>query len=572
MKKITWAVSAILLISGLAIIPGAFAFTRDNDYQKIASNINIFNDVVREVNMFYVDSIDIDKHSETAVNAFLYNIDPYTQYIPQRETEDFNTINTGEYGGIGSAIMANPKGKGAIISGPYEDSPAYNAGLRTGDLIVSINGDSIADWKLDKVSSTLKGTPNTQLEVKVIRPYVADSIRTFTITRRKIVVNPVPYYGVIRDNIGYIRITSFNGKTADNTKEALLELKKNPSVKSIMLDMRGNGGGLINEAEKIASFFLPKGTLVVQTRGRMKQSEKSYKTTTDPIDTEIPLTILIDGNSASATELLTGALQDHDRAVVIGSRSFGKGLVQTTRELDNGSMVKITIAKYYTPSGRLVQAIDYSHRNADGEAERIPDSLTNVFHTDAGREVRDGGGITPDIKVEPHKYSNLAYIAASGNWIFNYATKYCAEHATIAQPEDFKIDDATYEDFINSIDPVKFGYDKIYDKYIDHIRKLAEEEGALNDSTKLILDNLSKALHHDIRADFQNNKKEISTLIESEIVERYYFERGITRYNISHDEDIDAAQKMLNTAGEYEKILRKPTKKVKSNKSSKKKK
>ncbi|MEG2820440.1 MAG: S41 family peptidase [Muribaculaceae bacterium] len=377
---------SIVAATIIAIATPIFGITakRNNDAD-ITRNLDVFNSLYKELNMYYVDTINAQKTIETAIGSMLNDIDPYTEYIPPKDQEDFLIITTGEYGGIGSYIMES---KGNVyISEPYEGSPAHKAGLRAGDKIIMIDNDSVAKWGREKVSEHLKGQANTKLRVVVQRPYSTDSIIPFEIMREKIQVNSVPYYGLVRGNVGYISLTSFNEKSPNEVKNALLELKKNDAVKSIVIDLRGNGGGLLESAVQIVGLFTPKNTEVLKTRGRLMQSEKTYKTTQEPIDTKIPLAVLIDGGSASSAEIVAGALQDLDRAVILGARSYGKGLVQTTRPLPFDGLLKVTIAKYYIPSGRLIQAIDYSHRNADGSVARIPDSLTTVYKTDVKLEM-----------------------------------------------------------------------------------------------------------------------------------------------------------------------------------------
>ena len=435
LKYFAWACVIAAFAAPVALADDDKAVNND---AAIARSLDIFNTLYKELNTFYVDTIDAQKSIENAINAMLDDIDPYTEYIPAKETDEFITISTGEYGGIGSYLMertVNGK-KGVYISGPYEGSPAARAGLRSGDRIIMIDGDSTANWTSDQVSKRLKGQANTHLTVTVVRPYDEDSIKTFSFNRETISVNPVPYYGVTRDNIGYIDLTSFNEKSAQQVRDALIELKKDPRVKNIVLDLRSNGGGIVEGAIQIVGYFVPKGTQVLVMRGRDKSSERTYKTTVDPIDTDIPLAVLIDGGSASASEITAGALQDLDRAVIIGSRSFGKGLVQSTRQLPYDGILKVTIAKYYIPSGRLIQEVDYGNRNDDGTYKKTTtDSTARIFHTAHGREVREGGGIMPDIKVEPRELKRIVYNIMRDHWDFDFATKYVAEHGNeIANP------------------------------------------------------------------------------------------------------------------------------------------
>jgi len=428
-----------------------------NDDAAVARNLDIFNSLYKELNTFYVDTLDAQKSIENAINAMLDDIDPYTEYIPAKEADDFMTLSTGEYGGIGSYIMERKTGerKGVYISGPYEGSPAARAGMRCGDRIVMIDNDSTKGWTSEQVSSHLKGQANTRVRVQVVRPYDADSVKTFDMVRETIKINPVPYYGVTRGNIGYISLTTYNEQSAQQVRDALIELKKNAAVKGIVLDLRGNGGGIVEAAIQIVGCFVPKGTQVLVMRGRDKSSERTYKTTTDPVDTKIPLVVLIDGGSASASEITAGALQDLDRAVIIGSRSYGKGLVQSTRPLPFDGMLKVTIAKYYIPSGRLIQEVDYANRNADGTYKKTTvDSTAQVFHTANGREVRGGGGITPDIKVEGKEMTRVVYNIYRDQWAFDFATWYASQHPQIPAPADFEITDDIFNQFKAYMTPI----------------------------------------------------------------------------------------------------------------------
>lgn len=452
MKKLTIFAAALVMLTVFAS-----AATRSKK-SEISRNLDIFNALYKELQTFYVDSIDAEKSINTAIAAMLNDIDPYTEYIPVKDQEQFRTMTTGEYGGIGSVIQETPRG--VIIADPYEGSPAHKAGLRPGDLIVMIDSDSVAGWKSAKVSEHLKGTNGSMLKLLVNRPYVQDSMLTFDIKRAKIQIPSVPYYGMLKDNVGYITLTTFSEKSYPEVREALEKLIKD-GAKGIVLDLRGNGGGLVESAVQILGLFLPKGTTVLTTKGKGVLNEKVYKTSVAPLDTKIPLAVLIDGASASASEIVTGAIQDLDRGVVIGNRSYGKGLVQSTRQLPYDGLLKVTIAKYYIPSGRLIQAIDYSHRNPDGSVGRIPDSLTNVFHTAGGREVRDGGGITPDITIDYPDANRLTFNVVRDNWAFDFATKYASTHSSIPAPEDFVITDSIYEEFKGFIDPEKFNYDKV---------------------------------------------------------------------------------------------------------------
>jgi carboxyl-terminal processing protease len=543
-----------LILSSLTFLAfTAISATRSNKAE-ITRNLDIFNSLYKELQTNYVDSIDAEKSITTAINAMLNDIDPYTEYFSASQQDDLTMMTSGEYAGIGSVIQERP-GIGVIISEPYWGSPSQQAGLKPGDLILKIDNDTVTSWRSQQVSDKLKGEAGTPLSVTVKRPYVTDSILTFNLVRSKIQLPAVPYYGVVRDNIGYIYLNRFTDKSAADVRTALLELKKNPNVKSIVLDLRGNAGGLLEAAVKIVSYFVPKNTEVLRTKGKGQLSEKVYKTTSAPIDTEIPLVVLIDGGSASSSEITAGALQDLDRAVIIGSRSYGKGLVQTTRPLPYDGMLKVTIAKYYIPSGRLIQAIDYSRRNPDGSVARIPDSLTNVFKTIHGREVRDGGGITPDIKVDYKEANRLTYNIVSDNWAFDYATRFAAQHPTIAPAEQFEITDSIFEDFKKFIDPAKFSYDKVCEQMLDKLRKQAEIEGYMNDSTKREFDALDKLLKHDLNHDLNNNRSDIEDILAAEILNRYYYQRGEVIQSLKKDAALDSAAVVLKDRPRYKAIL-----------------
>ncbi len=535
-----------------AVVISCMAATRSNKGD-IARNLDIFTSIYKALQTSYVDSIDANKSMNTAINAMLDEIDPYTEYISEADQDEFLTISTGEYGGIGSYI-GERNGK-VFVSEPREGSPAQKGGLKPGDVFITIDGDSVAGLHTSDVSKRLKGQAGTKVAIKVKRPYVTDSILDIELVREKIELDPVPYYGVVKDNIGYIQLTTFNEKTFPKVRDALLALKADPRVKSLVLDLRGNGGGLLESAVQVVGLFVPKGTEVVRTRGKGLLNEKIYKTTQKPVDTEIPIAVIVNGGSASAAEIVTGALQDLDRAVIVGERSFGKGLVQSTRQLPYNGLLKVTIAKYYIPSGRLIQAIDYSHRNPDGSVARIPDSLTTVWHTAAGREVRDGGGITPDVKVELPEGNRLVYNIVNDNWSFDFANRYAATHPTVPQPEDFEITDTIFSEFKRFIDPSKFEYDRTCELILEQLEKASKTEGYLNDKVQAQLDSLKVSLKHNLDHDLDQNRKTISEYLASEIMQRYYYDRGAIIEALKHDADLDSAAVVLNTPGRYASIL-----------------
>lgn len=545
----------VLALLAAATISG-IAATRSNKGE-ITRNLDIFNALYKELQTNYVDSISAEKSINTAISAMLNDIDPYTEYYSSSNQDDIALMTSGEYAGIGAIIMEKP-GKGVFISEPYLGSPSQKAGLKAGDLIMMVDNDTVSSWHSDQVKNKLTGQAGTPLKVQVKRPYTTDSIITVNIVREKIQIPTIPYYGVVKDNIGYIDLSSFTDKSGAEVRNALIELKKNPKVKSIILDLRGNTGGLLEEAVKIVGLFVPKNTEVLRTRGKGVMNEKIYKTTTSPVDTEIPLVILTDGNTASASEITAGALQDLDRAVIVGSRSFGKGLVQTTRPLPYDGILKVTIAKYYIPSGRLIQAIDYSHRNPDGSVARIPDSLTNVFKTLHGREVRDGGGITPDIKVEYPEINRLTYNIIVDHWAFDYATKFAAQNPTIAPADQFVLTDSIFDDFKAYIDPKKFNYDKVCEQMLAALQKTAEAEGYMNDSIKAQFKALEGMLKHNLDHDLDNNRRAIEEILAGEIIKRYYYQQGQVIEALKRDETLDSAAVILNDINRYKALLSAP--------------
>lgn len=541
----------LLVISAAALI--AVGATRSSK-SDISRNLDTFASIYKALQTSYVDTIDADKSMNTAISAMLNEIDPYTEYIPESEQDEFLTISTGEYGGIGAYIMQRPEG-GVQVTEPRDGTPSQKAGLRPGDMFLVINGDSVTNADSKTVSNMLRGQAGTDVKVTVKRPYVTDSILDFTITRSKIDINPVPYYGVERGDIGYIQLTTFNDKTYEKTRDALKALKSNPAVKSIVLDLRGNGGGLLESAVQVVSLFVPKGTEVLRTRGKGLQNERIYKTPYQPVDTDIPLAVLVNSGSASSAEIVTGALQDLDRAVIVGDRSFGKGLVQSTRQLPYNGLLKVTIAKYYIPSGRLIQAIDYSRRNADGSVGRIPDSLTTVWHTRAGREVRDGGGITPDLKVELPEGNRLLYNIIRDNWSFDFANRYAATHATIPPAEQFEVTDTIFNEFKAFINPDKFKYDRTTDLIMEQLEKAVKTEGYLDTAVQAQMDTLKNLLRHDLNHDLDLNRKAISQYLAGEIVERYYSERGGIIQALKTDIELDSAAAVLHSPERYRSIL-----------------
>ena len=508
-------------------------------------NLSTFNAIVKELELNYVDSIRPNEAFGAAIEAFLSTVDPYTEYYSADDRTELTKMTTGQYdyGGIGSYIMQ--RDGSSYISGPMENAPAAKAGLRSGDKIIRVDSIDTSTMGSSDVSSLLRGLAGTPVQVTVQRPFVADSIITFDITRAKLTDPSVPYYGVIDGNTGYIRLTQFLADSGKDVYEALQSFKANPDVSQIVIDLRGNGGGLLEQAIDILGNFVPKGTEVLRTRGRDKALEKVYKTTKTPIFPDIPLAVLIDGGSASASEITAGALQDLDRAVLIGSRSFGKGLVQSTRPLPFDGLLKVTVAKYYTPSGRLIQALDYSHRNADGSVARTPDSLTNVYHTVRGREVRDGGGLTPDITIDWGNVSPLLYNLVGDNKIFDYATKFANTTDTIPDAWHFEITDEIYEDFTSSLDTATLKYDKVMDQLLKQLRETAAAEGYLTPQAQEAFEALSPLLANDVNQDLANKREEIEEYLAAEIASRYYYENGRLIQTLKRDQALKTAIETL---------------------------
>ena len=526
----------------------------------VSRNLSTFSAIVKELELNYVDSIRPSEAFGAAIEAYLSTVDPYTEYYSADDRSELTKMTTGEYdyGGIGSYIMQ--RDGSSYISGPMEGAPAANAGLRSGDKIIRVDSIDTSNMGSQEVTKLLRGLAGTPVQVTVERPFVTDSIIVFDIVRSKLSDPSVPYWGVINGNTGYIRLTTFLADSGKQVAEALKQFKANPEVTQIVLDIRSNGGGLLEQAVDILGNFLPKGTEVLNTRGREKSLEKTYKTTKTPIYPDIPLAVLIDGGSASASEITAGALQDLDRAVLVGSRSFGKGLVQSTRPLPFDGLLKVTVAKYYIPSGRLIQALDYSHRNPDGSVARTPDSLTNVYKTAHGREVRDGGGLTPDITIDWGQVSPLLYNLVGDNKIFDYATRFANTHDSIAGPWEFEITDEIYDDFKSSIDPSTLKYDKVLDQLLKQLQETAKAEGYLTDEAKAAIDNLTPLLTNDVNQDLDNKRAEIAEYLAGEIASRYYYENGRLIQNLRNDKALKEAIEILSDSSRLNSILGKNNK------------
>ena len=551
--KIRKVFLVLAIVLGTAAIWG-FASGDSRSFQ-LAKNIDIFNSIVKELDLFYVDSIDPNKTIREGIDAMLYSLDPYTNYFPEEDQSELEQMLKNSYGGIGSVITWNAKLKRSMIAEPYVGMPAAEVGLKPGDILLEIDGEDLLGKNNQEVSEMLRGQVGTSFKLKVQRPGQKKPME-FDIVRRSIQLPIIPYYGMLDNNVGYISLSTFSGNPSKEFKQAFLDLKKQ-GITSLVIDLRNNTGGLLDEAVKIANYFLPRGETLVTTKGKLEQSSNMYKTLREPLDLDIPLAVLVNSVTASSSEILAGSLQDLDRAVIIGNRTFGKGLVQTTRPLPYGGTIKITTSKYYIPSGRCVQAIDYTHRNEDGSVGRIPDSLTTVFHTRAGRVVRDGGGVTPDIEVEAEKLPNILFYLVNDNLIFDYATDYCLKHPTVPQPEQFEVTDADYAEFKEKVKAADFKYDQQTEKILKSLKEMAEFEGYLDDASTEF-DALEKKLQHNLERDLDHFSKEIKSMLAIEIIKRYYYQRGSIIQQLKDDPDLKEAIKILGDSLSYKKMLSAP--------------
>jgi carboxyl-terminal processing protease len=545
-KKIRW----YYLLIAFGIL-GLFSFkTTSTNYFEISKNLDIFATLFREVNTYYVDDVDAGKLIKKAIDEMLESLDPYTNYISEAEAEDFRFQMTGQYGGIGS--MVGTKNNQVVITEPYEGFPAQKADLRAGDIILEIEGKSTQNKTTTDISKMLKGQPGTQVKLLIQRE--GEGTLTKTLTREEIQLKNVPYVGMINENTGYIRLASFTQNAGKEVRDAMIELKKNTNLKSVILDVRGNPGGLLHESINIVNVFVPQGVEVVSTKGKVKEWDKSYKSLNQPVDAELPMVVLTNRGSASASEIVSGSIQDLDRGVVIGQKTYGKGLVQSTRPLTYNAQLKVTTAKYYTPSGRCIQALDYSHRNADGSVGSVPDSLKKEFKTKSGRKVFDGGGVDPDLVNKQADYSKITESLIINQLIFDYATKYRNRHVSIAPAKDFKLTDADFNDFKTFLSDKKYDYQTASEKALEDFKKKAEDEKYF-EAVQSQYQQLKQNLTRDKQADLEKNKSEIIELLESEIAKRYYFQKAEFEMAAKHDEDVKLAIKLLNDLPRYNSIL-----------------
>ena len=534
----------------------AWAQKEKNHDFVVAKNMDVFTSIYKNLDMMYVDTLDADEVIGNGINAMLRSLDPYTEYYPESEVKELKNMLTGKYAGIGSVVRYNYQLGYTVINEPYEGMPAQEAGLKKGDIILSINDSTMKGKEVSYVSDRLRGEPGTSFILKVKRPSTGKVMKV-KLTRRTIQMPFLPYYGLLDGGIGYINFNSFTDQCAKDVRRAFIDLKKQ-GAKKLVFDLRNNGGGSVSEAVSIVNMFLPKDKVVLTMKGKLQRANNEYKTTVEPIDTLMPIVVLVSGNTASAAEILSGSLQDYDRAIILGTRTYGKGLVQTTMDLPYNGQMKLTTSKYYIPSGRCVQALNYKHAKG-GYVEHVPDSLTKVFYTAGGREVRDGGGVKPDVEVKPDSLPNIAYYLAgardSNELMLNYEVDYIAKHPTIAPAKDFALTDADYEEFKARVLKADFKYDRETEKYLKDLMKLARFEGYYDDA-KPEFDALAKKLSHNVAKDLDYNKQYIKRLLENDIVAAYYYQGGAIRNSLRYDKQVKEAVRLLNTPEEYKKLLR----------------
>lgn len=522
---------------------------------EVAKNLEVFNSIYKHLDLLYVDTLNAKEVVGNAINGMLRSLDPYTVYYSEDKTNELRTMLTGKYAGIGSIIRWNSQISNSVIEEPYEDMPAAEAGLRKGDVILSIDGESMKGKDNAYVSEHLRGDAGTTFELKIRRPTTGKEMR-FKITRRSIQMPAVPYYGVQQGGIGYIKLNEFTENSAKIVRNAFIDMR-HQQIKGLILDLRNNGGGSELEAANLVNLFVPKGVTVVSNRGKLKRANHDYKTTSEPIDTVIPIVVMVNGNSASSAEIVTGALQDMDRAVVLGTKTYGKGLVQMPIDLPYNSEMKVTTSRYYIPSGRCIQARKYRH-NDGGSSEVIADSTKRKFYTLNGREVLDAGGITPDVVVEGDSLPNIAYYLAaardSNEVLLNYEVDYIAKHPTVAQPADFELSDEDYAEFKKRVLDSGFTYDRTSEKFLKDLEQLTRFEGYYDDA-KPEFEALKKKLSHNVAKDLEYNKQAIKNIINNDLMAAYYFQRGATQNSLRHDKQMDEAMKLITDGERYAKIL-----------------
>ena len=558
LRKYTKTMRSLLLIALMAVaMPMTAQNTSDHNF-RVAKNLDIFNAIYRNLDLMYVDSLDADKTIGTAIRSMMRSLDPYTDYFPEDKAAEYKQMMTGKYAGIGSIISYSFTRKRVIINEPYEGMPAAEAGLKKGDIILSIDGESMAEKSTAYVSDHLRGEPGTTMVLKIQRPSTGKKM-TVKVLRKAIQMPYLPYYGMQKDGIGYINYNQYVENSAKDVRRAFIDLKKQ-GMKGLVLDLRNNGGGSVQEALQILNMFLPKGKHLLSMKGKVKNANSSYNTTVEPIDTVMPIVVLVNEATASASEITSGTLQDYDRAVIMGTRTYGKGLVQIPNvSLPYNGKLKLTTAKYYIPSGRCIQALRYKHTDNGYVAENVPDSLTHEFRTAAGRIVRDGGGIKPDIEVKPDSLPNIAFYLSrvdTTDILLNYEIDYIAAHPTVASPKDFELSDADYEQFKQRVIKSGFTYDQVSEKILKELENLARFEGYYDDA-KPEFEALRQKLKHNIAKDldYSYNKQKIKEMIAADIMAAYYFEKGSLENSLRNDKQFAEAARLLGNAEEYQKLL-----------------
>ena len=544
-----------LLMTAMVTVSAQEKDDKDHNFE-VAKNLDVFSTIYKQLDLMYVDTLDANEVIGNGIKAMLRSLDPYTEYYPQEKMEDLTQMRTGTYAGVGAMIRKNFQLGRVMVSEPYEGMPAAEAGLRRGDVILAIDDEDMTNKEVSHVSSKLRGDAGTSFIITVERPGVKKPLK-LKVTRRAIQMPVIPHYGMQADGIGYLNLNQFTQNCSRDVRRALLEMKRE-GMQKLILDLRNNGGGSEQEAVNIVNMFVPKGKVIVSNRGKLKQANHDYLTTVEPIDSMMPVVVLVNGESASASEITAGALQDLDRAVILGTRTYGKGLVQMTMDLPYNGILKLTTNKYYIPSGRCIQAINYRHSQG-GYVEHVPDSLTKVFHTAGGREVRDGGGILPDVVVTPDSMTNIVgYLmySDSAEVVHNYIMDYVAAHPTIAPARDFKLTDADFEDFKQRVLQSKFRYDRSTESYLESLEKLARFEGYYDDAKEEFAQ-LRAKLKHNVAKDLDYNRETLKDLIANEIVTFYYFQRGSVEQSLTWDKQMKEAIKLLQSPEEYGKILKK---------------
>ncbi len=545
----------LTLVAAMVCLPSMAQTESDHNFE-VKKNLDVFNAIYKNLDLIYVDTLDAEEVIGTGIKAMLRSLDPYTEYYPEENMKDLKEIYTGKFAGIGALIRYNTKIKRVVIDEPYEGMPADKAGLRKGDIILAIDDSSMVDKNVSYVSSHLRGDPGSSFILKILRPTTGKKMQ-MKITRKTIQTPSVPYYGLQPNGIGYLNLRQFTEDCAKEVRNAIIEMKEK-GMKGLVFDLRGNGGGSESEAVQIVNLFVPKGQLIVSNRGKLKRSNIDYITKSEPLDTVMPVVVLVSESTASASEITSGALQDLDRAVILGTRTYGKGLVQTSVDLPYNGSLKLTSNKYYIPSGRCIQAINYKHARG-GYTEHIPDSLTKVFHTAHGREVRDGGGIMPDVVVQPDSLPNIAYYLASSGVdstevMFDYEVDYISRHATIPPADEFEISDAEYEEFKQRVLDSGFTYDPESEKYLQQLIKLAKFEGYYDDAQE-VFGQLEKKLQHNLSHDLDYNKEQLKKILANDIVAAYYYQRGAIANSLRGDKQMEEAVRLINSPEEYRKIL-----------------